>query len=184
MTVEQMDRSELIESFTSQRYVLQGYILAIVRDYHIAEDVYQDVAVAVLENLDRFRPGGNFQGWVRGIARNKAKQALTQRHRVESVPNDRLEELIDTAYEQQSEEKGNLLSRYHVYLADCLSRLTVAVQDMVRLHYIESESMNSVGLRVGKSSGAVQVSLSRARELLHSCIEKRFHADVAAESEP
>lgn len=177
-------RSELIDIFTRERYALQGYIVAIVRDYQIAEDIYQDVAVTVLENLEKFDPGGNFRGWIRGIARNKAKQALSKRCRVDLVPNENLETLVDAAYEEQDKDTWTVLSKYQAYLSGCMGRLSKTVQRQFLLRYVDDESLEAISQKTGRSAGAVQVSLSRARQFLHSCVEKRARFGMLTESEP
>ena len=91
-----MDKALIIEQFTRERYVLEGYILTIVRDHHLAEDVYQDVAVAVFEHLDRFDESRDFRAWVRGIARNKAKQALSKVSKESQFVNEDLDRLVET----------------------------------------------------------------------------------------
>ena len=178
MTVEAM-----LTIYTAERHVLLGYIMAIVRDYQLAEDVYQETAVVILKDLNGFDPSRDFRAWMRGVARNKAKQALTRVTREQKVPMEDLETLMDQAYEEQGAEDRNYLVRYQVYLQDCMERLTDWQRTAVRLRYAENLNLESIARNLNKSTGAVQVGLSRARSLLHTCIEKKWRLAQAVGSE-
>ena len=166
------NQAKLIQCFTQDRYALEGYILAIVRDPHLAADVYQDVAVVVFEQLDRYDTTRDFRAWVRGIARNKAKQSLSRADKLQCLPSERLEELVDQAYAEQSDDTWIGLARYGHYLSDCLTKLTATVRRILDLRYGQNLSLKQVAGQVGKSEGSVQVAVSRAREALHQCIDQ------------
>lgn len=62
---------EVVRLLIEERTSLFTFILAIVRDYYAAEDVLQEVSVAVCESSDQFQPGTNFGAWAREIARRR-----------------------------------------------------------------------------------------------------------------
>ena len=53
----------------SHRAMLLGYITSIVRDPDLAEDVFQNVAVVVLDKAGAVEADKDFPAWVRGVAR-------------------------------------------------------------------------------------------------------------------
>lgn len=169
-----MTAEAMITIYTAERHVLLGYIMAIVRDYQLAEDVYQETAVVILKDLNGFDPSRDFRAWMRGVARNKAKQALTRVSREQKVPMDELEALIDQSYEEQGADDRAYLIRYQAYLPDCMGRLIDWQRTAVRLRYAENLNLTAIARHLDKSVGAVQVGLSRARDLLHKCIEKKW----------
>ncbi|MGH7143851.1 MAG: RNA polymerase sigma factor [Planctomycetota bacterium] len=171
--MQHVGKDSLLEEFTRERHVLEGYILAIVRDPHVAEDVYQDTAVEVLKSLERYDSAQPFRGWVLGIARNKSKQALAKLARLQPTPSERLAALIETAYQEQEPDCFQQLSSAHLYLRDCMTRLTARLREMIRLRYFDNLSAKAVAERMGKSAGAVDVALSRARQALAECVAKR-----------
>ena len=174
MNANNDNRAALIQRFTQDRYALEGYILAIVRDPHLAADVYQDVAVVVLAQLEQFDTNRDFRAWVCGIARNKAKQALSKTTKVQCVPNERLAELIDQAYAEQTDETWIGLSRYGHHLNVCLLKLTATVRRILDLRYGQDLSLRDVAKVLGKSEGSIRTALSRTREVLHQCIEREL----------
>jgi len=58
---------------------LMSYLLAIVGRRELAEDVFQDTWVKVMERIDRFNLRGEFAPWLFRVARNRAYDCL--RHR-------------------------------------------------------------------------------------------------------
>jgi RNA polymerase sigma-70 factor (ECF subfamily) len=176
-----MSKTGLIELFTKERYVLEGYIRAIVRDPHLAEDVYQNVAVEVLENLDRFDPSRDFRSWVRGIARNKAKQELSRHSRLKRAQNTVLDQLVEKAYDEMDEKSWDVLSQYQVYVGRCAKRLSGTARKIVHLRYQSSLSLKAIAERLDKSAGAIQVALSRARHALLQCVERYLSGGLQEE---
>jgi RNA polymerase sigma-70 factor, ECF subfamily len=177
-------RAALIQLFTQDRYALEGYILAIVRDPHLAADIYQDVSVVILEDLDRFDASRDFRAWARGIARNKAKQALSQSSRLQTMPSERIEELVELAYEEQGDETWGVLAQYGQYLNDFLMKLTTTVRRILDLRYGKDLSLKQVAELMGKSEGSIQVALSRAREALHHCLDRCLRSSSGDTSVP
>lgn len=178
-----MTAEAMITIFTAERHVLLGYIMAIVRDYQLAEDVYQETAVAILKDVNGFAPGRDFRAWMRGVARNKAKQMLTRVSREQKLPSGEIDALIDQAYEEQGEEDRAFLIRYQAYLPDCMRRLPDWQGVAVRLRYAENLNLEAIARNLDKSTAAVQVGLSRARTLLHQCIEKKWRLGLVTGGE-
>jgi RNA polymerase sigma-70 factor (ECF subfamily) len=77
------DPDALRELYVRFKDHVYGYVAAIVRDEHEAEDVTQQVFVKVLGALDRYEAGtGTFSAWVLRIARNTALDHLRARRPV------------------------------------------------------------------------------------------------------
>ena len=62
---------EVQRLFLRNAGLLRGFILGLLTDYNLAEDVFQDVFLTVAAKADDFRDGSNFLAWVRAIARLK-----------------------------------------------------------------------------------------------------------------
>ncbi len=61
---------QVMRQWTLAQPVIASYITALVRDFAVRDDLLQDVAVAVLESVDRYDPSKPFIGWAIGITRN------------------------------------------------------------------------------------------------------------------
>src|SRR3990172_9340434 len=53
------------------RAALYAYLFVCVRDHHEAEDLLQDVSVAVMESIGQLRDEEGFLPWAREIARRR-----------------------------------------------------------------------------------------------------------------
>ena len=126
-----------------------------------ADDVSQEVCLAVLRSLPRFRDQGRpFAAFVYGIAAHKIADAQRAAMRHLSVaPADSLPEHADAAPgpEQQVEDidQARRLSRLLRHLSE-LHREIVVLRVAVGL------SADEVGSTLGMSAGAVRVAQSRA----------------------
>ena len=63
--------SNVVRLLMEHRASLFSYIYTAVRDFDVAEEVFQEVSVAVCESYESFEPGTNFRAWAREIARRR-----------------------------------------------------------------------------------------------------------------
>ncbi len=65
-----MTKREFSTEFAKWTSYLKGFAYNLTRDKHLAEDLYQDTAVAVFRNQDKFSSGTNMKAWLGVIMRN------------------------------------------------------------------------------------------------------------------
>ena len=79
---EQRDTAvEVTERIVEARIAIHGFILAVVHDPHVAEDIFQEVCLIICRQwrtYDRSRP---FRSWALGIAYRKAMQYFERARR-------------------------------------------------------------------------------------------------------
>ncbi|MEW1699777.1 sigma-70 family RNA polymerase sigma factor [Streptomyces sp. NPDC091278] len=86
-----------VDAFTALHDELQEtvyrWVLRLVWDGHVAEDLSQEVWLKVAQNLRKYQAGANFMGWLKTITRNTALDHLRaiQRRPPESLCADILE---------------------------------------------------------------------------------------------
>jgi DNA-directed RNA polymerase specialized sigma24 family protein len=71
-----MKPDSVVRVLIRDRAKLLGYIWAILRDSHLADDVFQDVTVLALEHAAEFNDDGHLLLWCRKAARFKALEIL------------------------------------------------------------------------------------------------------------
>lgn len=59
------------------------FILSIVKDYHIAEDILQETFIKVINNSESYEKGSNAKAWIFSIARNISLNQIKLRKREE-----------------------------------------------------------------------------------------------------
>lgn len=156
--------------FMRQRAQHLGFLRVLCRDDALAEELFQDLAVAVLEGSCRFDPEqGDFAAWVRGIARNLWRGHL--RRRRPSRPLDAaVEEAVASAWDDRSPaeavEQAERLGR----LRECLGRLAPSARELLRRRYEEAESSACIAAALGRSVAAIDTALCRLRGSLLACL--------------
>src|SRR5438132_9885362 len=79
----------------SHRAMLLGYIVSIVRDPDLAEDVFQNVAIVVLDKAAAVAKDEEFPVWARRVARLESLTALRQRKRAPELLDQSVLELLE-----------------------------------------------------------------------------------------
>jgi RNA polymerase sigma-70 factor (ECF subfamily) len=127
--------------------------------YHAADDVAQEVCIAVLSALPRYRDMGRpFASFVFGIASHKVADAMRNAARM-AVPTEDLPDGPDsgpgpeeTAFAYLEAERARAL----------LARLPAHQRELLVLRVLSGMSAQETGHALGMSAGAVRVAQHRA----------------------
>jgi RNA polymerase sigma-70 factor (ECF subfamily) len=163
---------DLIRAFASIRTPTLGYLRTIVRDPHLAEDLFQETWVVVMSKIDSFDRIGDFGAWVRTIALNLARNALRKEKHLRPLPAPAVLDSIEGAYASRSMRELQDSSERLANLDQCLEKLDPRQRSLLDHRYRGGESLRDIATRAGRSPGAVQVALARVRQFLLRCIEE------------
>lgn len=136
------------------------------------DDVAQDVLVAVVGALPRYRIGGPvpFVGFVHGVARHKAadtyRAAARNRSTPEPVPQDRPDPAAGP-------EEVVLRAETAAEVGLLLDRLSPRLREVLILRIVEGMSARDVGAVLGMTEGAVRVAQHRALVALRRFVASR-----------
>ena len=127
--------------------------------YHVADDVAQEVCIAVLSALPRYRDMGRpFASFVFGIASHKVADAMRSAARL-AVPT---EILPDGPDEQPGPEETVVAYLEAQQARALLARLPGHLRELVILRVVTGLSAEETGNVLGMSAGAVRVAQHRA----------------------
>lgn len=172
-----MQEKAAIKLILSRRTDLLGYVWSIVRDEHLAEDVFQDVVLIVLGKLDEINDEDHLIRWLRVALRLESLKALRRRRSqpasMEPGLLEALEEAWDAELLSEHSEVKQLLSR-------CLDRLTPKARLLVEARYVQGLTGQPLAERLGRSVNAVYVGLSRAHRSLAECMRQSLGAEGEA----
>ncbi|WP_425547829.1 sigma-70 family RNA polymerase sigma factor [Actinocorallia longicatena] len=127
--------------------------------YHAADDVAQEVCIAVLSALPRYRDMGRpFASFVFGIAAHKIADALRSAIRT-AVPT---EDLPDGPDERPGPEETAIRYLEAEQARDLLYRLPDQQRELVLLRVVAGLSAEETGNVLGMTAGAVRVAQHRA----------------------
>lgn len=170
-----MNHGELVKRFLEHRDVILSFIYALAPDYDVAEEIFQNVALAILQESSRATIVENFLGWAREIARHRVADYYRQKARRTAVehPSSGMIEVIAQAFAEN--EVGPDASQARMKsLLECLQRLTGRSRDVIHGFYRERKSLRELAAVLDWKENSVKVALSRARKLLADCIHMKL----------
>lgn len=165
----------LSRRFLAQRDELFAYAYCLVRSRGVAEDIFQDVYLALAAAAERGEDIHDLPGWCRGVARNLAHRHWQQRERTRPAPAEALVEAIDASFQEPSEDDDEALQRA---LATCRGRLSRLAASLLDLRYAQDLPLQEIAARTGRPAHALAVAIARIRRTLMECIRARL-AEVA-----
>jgi RNA polymerase sigma-70 factor (ECF subfamily) len=140
---------ELLEPIYRDR--LLGYIRRWVTDEYLAEDILQDVWIAVWQGAHRYRGDGRVSAWLLGIAHNKVMSALRRRR---EMPDPAPDPGVSMRYGDPAEmlvAHENLAA-----LRRQIRRLSAAQQATLDLVFVQGLSLSEVAEVMGCPVGTVK----------------------------
>lgn len=157
--------------------MLLAYILSMVSDHKLAEDIAQQTFLIAYRKIDSLKNPEAFPAWLRGIARLEALSAMRRRDREFPVEPLVIEQL-DEAYRRFEEERPaeTWEERFHV-VEECFDRLPDALQTVCRLHYFEGHKAWQIAESLALNLTAVLKRLERARNALRDCVRSKLVRD-------
>ncbi len=168
--VREADHERFTLHWTQAHPAIAGFVSAMVPDASAADDVMQEVALALLRKFAEYDPQRPFIAWAMGIA--KIAILTERRDRGRAATRFRRESVDELAAEWQAilptvDERG-------AALGECMRLVTGRNRELIAMRYEEGMQPQDIAERIGTSSGAIRVALARVRAALSQCIEKRM----------
>jgi RNA polymerase sigma-70 factor (ECF subfamily) len=143
--------------FRQHQSQVYAWIVRIVRDSGIAEDLTVETFWRIYRSRSHFDPAGNFHAWARRIATNAALDHLRRARRETQLPEDlACSAKADPAVQRQTREQirqafGDLPAKYRL---------------VATLALVEEEPYDAIAHAAGISVALVKVRVFRAVRLL------------------
>ena len=143
--------------FRGHQKEVYRWIVRIVRDSGIAEDLTVETFWRIHQARARFRPGGNFAAWARRIATNAALDHLRRARPETELPENLLAEARpDPAVRNETRHQ----------IRDAFTALPAKYRLVATLALIEEESYENIADAAGISVALVKVRVFRAVRML------------------
>lgn len=147
---------------------LRAWLLGVVPEPALADDLVQDTFLVVLKKSGEYRPGTNFRAWIFTIARYKLLEAC-RHHWARGIT---LEpEAMELLIGDQFELPENPDQRLHCLQA-CLKKLPERAREIIEMRYFSDLGPPDIARRLSWTANSVSVSLSRSRVALRRCIQE------------
>ena len=140
-----------------------------IGDFHIAEEITQDVFLKAYKKLSMLKPPYHFSGWLyviasrRCIAWHRKKQSPTIS--LDAMPTVQLEEVSYAQYEMARGEAAGV-EHQRGLVKRLLEKLPESERTVITMHYVSEMSCKEISEFLGVSPNTVKSRLHRARERL------------------
>src|SRR5437879_3209781 len=142
------------------------FVLRIVRDTTMAEDLVSQVFLDVWRTASQFEGRSQVSTWLLSIARFKALTALRQRRHEDIDQDDVLEIADDSDTPEASLDRSNTSA----ILRACVAKLSPAHRELINLVYHHDKSVEEVGAIIGIPQSTVKTRMFYARKQLADLI--------------
>ncbi|SMP61477.1 RNA polymerase, sigma subunit, ECF family [Neorhodopirellula lusitana] len=171
-TAERMNDDSMTAFLTNSenRSRIMAMIVAMVRDFELADDLFQETVIEILKNKHRYDATRSFVPWACGIARNVVLQHW---RRQTNAPTSGLTNIIADLAMISAEGDDEVWRRERTALRGCVQRLPDRMQNLLLLRY----GHNVKGMALAKSAnirqGSIRTTLTRLRAQLRQCIQEK-----------
>jgi RNA polymerase sigma-70 factor (ECF subfamily) len=170
-------QERFLSLFLPEQGAVRAFIRSIIWDRSRCEDVFQEVALVLWRELDRYDAGRPFGAWARGVAAKVTLKGLRQARKSPVALSPDAIAALEAAFDQLAfQEAYRPVSKQQDALRHCLDRLPDRARNLVHLRYHDALELGDIALRVNSSPEAVRKALSRSREALQKCVERRLRA--------
>jgi RNA polymerase sigma-70 factor (ECF subfamily) len=171
-------QERFLRLFLLEQGGIRAFIRATVWNRALCDDLFQEVAMVLWRELDRYDPERPFGAWARGVTAKTVLKSYRQGKRTTGALTSDAVVALEAAFEQLSltEEVTLSLSSREEALRNCLDQLPDRSRALVRLRYSESLKAGEIAVRLASSPDAVQKALSRVRDALRKCVDRRLRA--------
>ncbi len=172
---ETLDQESVARLLLQQRMELTAYIQSIVRNIHMAEDVFQDVCVRAIKHHETFVDRTHLSKWARRVARNRSIDALRRKENQAVVLNEEVLELLESDWpEMETEESTESV----VALRRCMDKMTPYSREILRLRYMEGLAGTEVADTLNRKVDTIYKALTRIHIGLRDCVKRQLSRDT------
>ena len=170
-----MEKEDIVREYLKVQNTIKAYALSICVDFHIAEDICQEVALKLMKKADSYDPSRPFLPWALNITKCETVDYLKKHNKKNAlVFNSEISELLEDSYLEIA--RDNSIEERILALRQCLQKLNDQNFEIFRLKYVEKKSMKNVAAKFGRSFLSIQSLLNRLREKLRRCIKVQVEA--------
>jgi RNA polymerase sigma-70 factor (ECF subfamily) len=173
---EFLRQSEITRLLMQHRTALYGYIFACVRNHDAAEDILQNVSVAVTESIDQLKNETGFFPWAREIARRRILAYRRSSRREQPCDPELVQRLAEASDRVEQARSG---SSHQAALRECLEGLPPQSRRLIVMRYDGSvDRIEDLAIQFGRSVQGIYAQLKRIKAALRECVERRLALEV------
>lgn len=171
--IDDKDRNAIIARLiVAHRCALFSYVFACVRNHADAEEVLQEVSIAVMSSFDKLNDESEFLPWAREIARRQVLSFFRRSKRSMVYDSGLVDVLATAARDARCEDVGH---RRRQALQECVDVLPDTSRHILVMRYSGMTSeVEDIAKQIGRTMSATYGLLKRIRLNLRECVERKL----------
>ena len=158
--IAQGSAQALDELYKKTKTAVFAYSLSLLKNFHDAEDVAQDVFVTVYINAPAYSSVGKPMAWILTIARNLCYKKLGAGKRTDYLDSDEAERFF-----AEHAVSAETIAENKFFIEECLNNLSKTERDILVLHAV-------AGMKFREVAAFTEASLSSVLSVYHRTIKK------------
>jgi RNA polymerase sigma-70 factor (ECF subfamily) len=164
-----MQRSNFMKLFLEVECDLRAYLLAVCRDWHVADDLFQETSCVLWEKYEAYDESRPFIAWAMGIARLECLKWRQKQARSKECFSEAIISLLAETAAAGKPAENKLLP----LLRQCIDKLNPQGRLVLSQRYEHGKPIEEIAALISKSVGAVKMLLKRTRMALRKCVEDK-----------
>ncbi|WDE98340.1 sigma-70 family RNA polymerase sigma factor [Lentisphaera profundi] len=147
---------------------LRSYLSGRLSDFHLVEDLSQEIFITVYQSLEKFDPKYDFRSWFFTIARNKLNSHLRKVYSKKSMKfafEEEIQNLVAEVCDDDPQREGKL-----EHIQSCVAKLPEDALELIKSRYYTNETVISLAERLNSTENAISSKLFRIRKNLKDCL--------------
>lgn len=167
-----LSHRSFVQAMVKDQHRLLAYVLAIVADDHLAEDVVQEAFTLAFERFDTFNDENHLYAWLRETSRRKSLEMLRKDRRQPRVFDEKLLDLLEDQWRGVEVAESSAMMDA---LRHCLEQLSPYSRQIIDARYGRGLTGDHLAEAVGRKFNTVYSALSRTHAALAECIQREIH---------
>lgn len=159
----------------AERMPLTAFIASVTRDFHLAEDVFQEVCVKAIAHSAEFHSAAHLVNWARLAGKNRAIDVLRARDGRYIGLSDEMLAMLGQEWPDISRAEAQQKALDH-----CLDRVTPKNRELLRLRYFERRACAEVAATMGRKIETIYQALARLHKTLGDCVRARLQQEASS----
>ncbi len=163
--------NQITEYLLKQRLALTAYVYTITRNYHLAEDVFQEICVKAVSMNNHFSSSEHLTLWFRTSSRHRAIDIIRTHEGHYVGLSDEFLAVLESQWGQPTDTQRDALLKA---LRNCLKALTPRSQQIIQMRYFENRSGAEIAQYMGSKIESAYQTISRIHKSLNDCITQKM----------
>ncbi len=161
----------IVKALVQHRSQLIGFAWVVVGDPQLAEDVFQDVSLAVVKKAETITDEYHLLMWLRHAIRLRA---LEVRRNTQGRARLLKPEVLDLLEQTPQAFAGRGNDEHVEALHACMSGLGESARQLLNMRYAQGLKSGEIASRTNRSLQAVYKSITRIHASLRECVKQRL----------